>query len=231
MAVGFSDAQGRLATTTKFTHATSPGASIPLPELSDDGTHLVFISTSDLAPAAPGNADGSPELFVWSECGAIIQLTSGNQAVGSLPTDPSLAPTINTSGTVVAFVSGSIDSPYPLETTDGKGYLFRAVEDPASACVAVGTPTPTAWPPWLPTPTPSPGELGPEVCPQILDRVPAAEIARAVSAPEHVSGWLAPANPTLPIGPFNPPRHWLSIRDLGKPFGPANPLIWKAGCP
>jgi hypothetical protein len=56
-------------------------------------------------------------------------------------------------------------------------------------------------------------------------------VARALSNPEQIYGWNLPANPALPPGRMNPMRRWLSIRDIGKPYGPANGAVWKAGCP
>jgi hypothetical protein len=62
-------------------------------------------------------------------------------------------------------------------------------------------------------------------------RIPAQVQAFALANPEAVYGWFLRQNPSLPGGPHNPLRRWLSLRDPGKPYSWSNPAVWKAGCP
>jgi len=92
-------------------------------------------------------------------------------------------------------------------------------------------PTPTATSPSTPVPTPG-GPLRPKVCPLIRPRVPAAVINNAVANFTNVSGWGEPANPSIPPGPNNPPRTYLSLLNPGTPWNAlSNPLVFKQGCP
>jgi hypothetical protein len=62
--------------------------------------------------------------------------------------------------------------------------------------------------------------------------VPAAAINAAMSQPEQLYGYKMALDPNKPLGPFNPPRNKLGIRNAAAPWHPLfNPLIWKAGCP
>jgi hypothetical protein len=74
---------------------------------------------------------------------------------------------------------------------------------------------------------------GAQACPQLVGwrLVPESVIADALANPAHYGGWMQPNNPSLPTGPYNPPRVYLSIMAPGKPFHPLfNTVIWKAGC-
>lgn len=78
----------------------------------------------------------------------------------------------------------------------------------------------------VPAPTPS------GVCPQVTGRIPLAVQEDAATNPDRYSGWGLPRNPSLPSGPANPWRTWLSLRNAGLPYHPlANPPVWKVGCP
>jgi len=97
----------------------------------------------------------------------------------------------------------------------------------ASPTPVTPSPTPTA-----PPPTATPDRPPANACAYILRRVPPAAISAALANPEHVYGWMEPANPALPPGPNNPPKTRLSIRNLGVPYHPlSNPLVFKVGCP
>jgi hypothetical protein len=90
------------------------------------------------------------------------------------------------------------------------------------------TPVPTVIPP-LPTATPP--AVG-NVCPQILRRVPRQAIDAAVANPRSVRGYNQPRDAGKPLGPYNPPRLWLSIMAYSKPYHPFfNSLEYKVGCP
>jgi hypothetical protein len=85
----------------------------------------------------------------------------------------------------------------------------------------------------VPTVTRQPtGIDGPFVCDAIANRVPAAAINAALSDPTRFGSYQQPANPGLPIGPFNPPRVYLSLRNAAVPYHPLfNPLVFKSSCP
>jgi hypothetical protein len=95
-----------LRQTTRVT-TTVGGESYDGTRLGDDGPRgqlLAFVSTGDLDPTV-GNADGSPELFLWERAnGAITQLTD------NLPPVTIDAPFISDSGKCVTFHSnGDLD--------------------------------------------------------------------------------------------------------------------------
>lgn len=83
-----------------------------------------------------------------------------------------------------------------------------------------------------PTPSPTPGPtFTPMVCPGLSGRVPSAVIADALANPAKIGGWGEPQNPSLPPGPSNPPRVWLTVRNPGVPYAPlANDVLYRAGC-
>jgi len=68
------------------------------------------------------------------------------------------------------------------------------------------------------------------VCPDLSQRVPQSHIEMALSKPSSVPGWNRLRNPSAPPSPSNTWRRWLDVAVEGKPFGPDNALIWKAGC-
>jgi hypothetical protein len=69
-------------------------------------------------------------------------------------------------------------------------------------------------------------------CPQIVDRVPAPILQRALANPEQVGGFDTLEHPHRPPGPRNPYRSWLTLRRLAVPYNARfNPLVFRAGCP
>lgn len=92
-----------------------------------------------------------------------------------------------------------------------------------------GVPTP------MPRPSPTPGPatgLNYRVCPQIVNRVPAAVQQDALATPWKIYGYGMLLNPSVPSHPvWNGYRTWLTLLDYGKPWHPCNPVVWKAGCP
>lgn len=228
------------------------------PAVSDDGETVAFDADADLTPNAPGNADGSTEVYIWQRGAGLTQLT--NLPAGSSARSPSL----NADGSVVAFVSNADLTPGAPGNADGGQELFLRQRDgtfrqltrgasvggialPVLAGgaelvaflsdrdLAVGNPvlTPQTFVIRLGDISKPGDALGllPAVCPQIQGRVPPAVTSSAMADPTTVGGWGMPRNPSLPPSPANPVRRWLSLRDLGKPFSPANPVVWKAGCP
>ncbi len=228
------------------------------PAISDDGCVVAFDADANLTPGAPGNSDGSTEVFVWLRDRGLRQVTALEARYSAR------SPALDGSGEVIAFVSTADLTPGAPGNSDGGQELFLEYRDgsrrqltrgastggialpvlaPSAELVAflsdrdlaVGNPvlTPQTFVIRLGTPerpaeprSPSPG-----VCPQIANRVPAAVIAAALADPSTIGGWGLPRNPSLPPGPANPWRRWLSLRDLGKPFSPGNSVVWKSGCP
>jgi len=89
----------------------------------------------------------------------------------------------------------------------------------------------------LPTepPAPEPSPTAPGLCTCRILReqgVPQSLIAAAVANPERVDGWRRLLDPNKPMGPFNPPRECLSLRNPELWYNPvANPLAFRVGCP
>ena len=91
--------------------------------------------------------------------------------------------------------------------------------------------TPTATPVVGPPTQPAPGG---QVCPfiQRFGRVPAAAIANAMANPASISGYSKLCNPNAPGSAANPPRRFLSVLNINKPYHPLfNGLVFRCGCP
>ena len=92
---------------------------------------------------------------------------------------------------------------------------------------AIG-PTDTPAPP-EPTATPAPPD--PAVCPRLAARLPQAAIDAALADPSRVGGWGVPCRVGQPLGPMNPPRRWLDLRNGNLPWHPVfNGVVFKCGC-
>lgn len=188
------------------------------------------------------------------------QVTHSTRRPNVISADPELSPGIDGIGEAAVFIAERDDDLYPLALSSRRGFLVRASLGDAypppttptaapSATATAGpptatatasrtsTPSPTRPPTATPTPsatataTPRPGPQPAGVCPQMVSRIPAAVQATALANPEQFDGWLKRANPNRPPAPTNPLRLWLSLRSAGKPFGPYNGAVWKAGCP
>lgn len=209
----------------RLTIATQDNASSAGAWISDDGRHVFFLSLSNFGG---GNPDRNAELYRWSEGGSIDQVTvtQGRPSVITLTRDA--VPGVGAGGGQAAYLAELPGSLAPLVLYTRRGILVHA-EDPdaPTAPPPTETPSPTVS---IPPPTATPSAPG-GACPQIRGLVPEALIHAALADPASVWGWGRLANPNAPPGPLNPPRLWLSLRDLGKPFGPANGLLWRAGCP
>ena len=97
-------------------------------------------------------------------------------------------------------------------------------------------PSSTPFPRRAPSPTATrpPGASEPvaHICPQILQLVPRAVLDAALANPERIEGWNQLQNPSVPPGPLNLRRVWLTIRSMGVPFDMLfNPVIYRASCP
>ncbi len=72
----------------------------------------------------------------------------------------------------------------------------------------------------------------PRVCPRIAHRVPRPVLDAALANPGRVGGSNQLQNPSLPPGPYNARRAWLTLRMMGLPFDLLfNPVLYKASCP
>jgi hypothetical protein len=112
----------------------------------------------------------------------------------------------------------------------------------ATIQVACAFPTPTTPPTATARPSPATPSPGPSVtatpdedgraCDFIRTRVPPAVVSHALANRERIQGWNQLANPNAPPGPANPPRRWLSLQNINRPFHPFyNTVVYKAGCP
>jgi hypothetical protein len=69
------------------------------------------------------------------------------------------------------------------------------------------------------------------VCWRLLRTVPPAVVADAVANPAHYAGWQRPMNPNTPLGPGNPRRVCLSLRNRATPYHALyNDVEWQVGC-
>ncbi len=199
-------------------------------------------------------------LWVDGPAPRFSQVTHSTRRPNVISADAELAPGIDAIGEAAAFIAERDDDLYPLALSSRRGFLVRAslgdaypapttptaepsatatAGPPTATPTASRTPAPTATRPPTATPTPSatatatprPGPQPSGVCPQMVARIPAAVQAAALANPELFDGWLKRANPNRPPAPTNPLRLWLSLRSAGKPYGPFNGAVWKAGCP
>jgi Tol biopolymer transport system component len=105
----------------RLTQVASPQRRAWMPRIAHDGRHVAFYSNADLTPAAPGNRDGTPEVFLWTDGMGLRQLTeqSGGRALG-LWSAPSLA----WDGSVVAFDADGDLTPGRPGNGDGSTEVF-----------------------------------------------------------------------------------------------------------
>lgn len=82
------------------------------------------------------------------------------------------------------------------------------------------------------TPTPAPAASSPQISPGLAGKVPPSVISQALAQPNRVGGWGEPMNPNKPVGPDNPLRTCLTLRNPNQPYHPIfNGLVFKAHCP
>ncbi len=116
------------------------------PSISADGGRIAFASMQDLTPGAPGNADGSWEVFLWEEVAGLRQLTSSPGGDGYLG---SHQPWISADGTRVAFASdrhGRIDGPGVYSEAQTDVYLWDEVAG-VQRITSIASPSRRAWMP------------------------------------------------------------------------------------
>jgi hypothetical protein len=125
---------------------------------------------------------------------------------------------------------GAGSSPRPRPTSRPTATaLPSATVEPTSVMTPTEDPSATATPEASPT---TGAEKGVRVCASTTARVPAAIIAAAVESPERIHGWRQALDPGKPVGPFNPLRESLSLRNIGLAYSPlGNPLEFHVGCP
>ncbi len=81
--------------------------------ISDDGTIIAFISTRNLIPAAPGNADFNPELFLFTRPsaggngGTLRQLTDTKDNILGLGLIFQTNPSLSANGSILSFMSSA----------------------------------------------------------------------------------------------------------------------------
>ncbi|MFN8423695.1 MAG: vWA domain-containing protein [Anaerolineae bacterium] len=97
--------------------------------------------------------------------------------------------------------------------------------------------TPTATPRGFrasptPAPTSTPPDAGdPAPCPRLAARLPRAAIDAAMAEPARIGGWGVPCRAGQPVGPSNPLRRWLDLRNSNQPWHPVfNGVVFKCGC-
>jgi Tol biopolymer transport system component len=105
-------------TFTQITNTTLFGFNF-FPAINAAGTRIVFISTHNLTPGLPGNADGNIEVFFFdTTTGTFTQITN------STGFNQMLFPTINAAGTRIAFLSNSDLKPGSPGNADGSSEVF-----------------------------------------------------------------------------------------------------------
>ena len=109
---------------TQITNTTGPGINTS-PAINAAGTRIAFISTRDLAPGSPGNADGNAELFLFDiTTGAFTQVTNTTGSGGGVPNQ---GPSINASGSRIAFFSNRDLTPGNPGNADANFEIFLAI--------------------------------------------------------------------------------------------------------
>lgn len=171
-----------------------------------------------------GDGDNDPNTNRTVDFGFFSQpaTATASPAVTSTPAQPTNTPVGPTNTPAPPTPTSTATAPQPTPTAT------RTLPPPT---VPAGTPTPTA-----PATATSTGGCTPRVCPQLVDGVPPdvprSEIDPVLADPALIAGWATPVVPGKPVGPYNPPRCWLSIRNPGQPYAvPFNQLIWRASCP
>ena len=88
--------------------------------ISAGGARIVFVSTADLTPGSPGNADANGEIFLYDiTTGTLTQVTNT-----STVSDNSLLPSINAAGTMIAFGSRADLTPGSPGNADNNVEVF-----------------------------------------------------------------------------------------------------------
>ena len=112
------DTTAGLTQITNTTGANIAGDSNLEPSINAAGTRIAFVSTRDLTPGSPGNADGSLEIFLFdTTTGIFTQITN---TIGFSNSEPS----INAAGTRIAFNSFNDLTPGRPGNVDQNAEIF-----------------------------------------------------------------------------------------------------------
>lgn len=105
----------------RLTAIASPSRRAWMPRLSGDGRSVAFYSNADLSPGAPGNADGTTEVFLWSAASGFRQISrqAGGRALGLWS-----APAVSFDGRAVAFDADADLTPGRPGNPDGSTEVF-----------------------------------------------------------------------------------------------------------
>ena len=108
-------------TTSTFTQITNTTGEFTFaPSINATGTRIALVSTGNLTPGSPGNADGNQEIFLFdTTTGTFTQIT--NTAGGFIGNS---SPSINATGTRIAFVSPHDLVPGTPGNADGNQEIF-----------------------------------------------------------------------------------------------------------
>jgi Tol biopolymer transport system component len=97
------------------------------PWINPDGSTIVFVSTCDLTPGSPGNADGNTEIFEFNSPSTFVQITDTSVCSNGNPA-------IDAAGSVITFDSfcdivppGNADGSNEIFAFDTAGSTFRQV--------------------------------------------------------------------------------------------------------
>lgn len=119
-----------------------------------------------------------------------------------------------------------------LDPTETPPATDTALPSPTVVPSQTALPTDTPVATDLPTPLPSATPLVQRVARELAAKVPPAVLDDALAHPERIDGWQQPLDPGKPVGPFNPVRTCLTLRNPGQAWHPFfNTLVFKAGCP
>lgn len=89
------------------------------PSMNADGTRIAFVSTHDLVPGSPGNADGNQEIFVFDTA-----TRSFTQITDSIGFGGIWGPVMNADGSRIAFVSNLDLTPGSPGNADANAEIF-----------------------------------------------------------------------------------------------------------
>ncbi|MEO8082184.1 MAG: vWA domain-containing protein [Ardenticatenales bacterium] len=172
--------------------------------------------------SAPGAAVTDGRSVVWRLANAPtmpteLQLTLRVPNVaGTYPTNASAV------GTFVDALGATGAFTFPLPTVRVDPNAPPPVPWPTATPIGAGL---------RPTATPAPGIGDAAPCPRLMNRLPRAAIDAALADPTRVGGWGVPCRVGQPVGPMNPLRRWLDLRNANLPWHPVfNGVVFKCGC-
>jgi Tol biopolymer transport system component len=108
-------------TTTGVPTPITTGGGCRAPSIDAAGTRIAFICTADLTPGSPGNADNSPEIFLFDTTTSVLRQIT-NTSAG--PVESFTQPAISGNGARIAFVFDRDLAPGSPGNADGSSELF-----------------------------------------------------------------------------------------------------------